>query len=289
MTRTKALKFSYFFAPLFVIFEIEPVLFQGLGVVDPFDARYLILLAMDSQTKARYSVLRDKDWETLGYTEIPYFRQYEPELEGDIHPIFQYTIPGRPDSFPIWPFYTQQEYQGHLVDLNPVFRLATKILRSPGSLDFFYWLIFSPRTHAEPPVWNLGERVSQYRRDEMPEDDRRRMATAALDRFALTHRITIGGIEQAGLTTAMLSEQEEGINIKDDSSTPNGVKSWIALNEKFLDQLARLRAEGSANHLKIFKLRLKMAITILHEVAVSITCLARLRPGIVIRVARQIT
>ena len=256
-------------------FEVELVLSQGLGVVDSFHARHLILLAMDAQTKERYSAIHDQDWERLGYIEIPQFRQYEPELEGDIHPIFQYTVPGRPDSRAIWPGYTQQGYQDLLVDLNPVLRLATKIMRSPGSLDFFYWLIFSPRTNVEPPIWNLGERVSEYRRDDKPEHVRREIVTAALDRFALTHRITIGpNQEAAGETEAFLPKQEEGINIKDDTSVPNGLKSWIKLNEKYLHQLARLRAEGSASRLKILILRLKMAITILHEVAVSTPFLA---------------
>ena len=52
------------------------------------------------------------------------------------------------------------------IHLNPVFQLATRIPQSPASLDYFYWLIYTPRTNAVAPVWNLGERVSEYRRDD---------------------------------------------------------------------------------------------------------------------------
>ena len=117
---------------------------------------------MDVQAKARYSALRENDWETLGYYEIPYFRQYEPELEGDIHPIFQHTVRGRPDSSPIWLLFSQQDYQNPLLNLGPVFRLAAKLLLSSRILDLFYWLIYSLPTAAEPLLWSLEERVSQY-------------------------------------------------------------------------------------------------------------------------------
>ncbi len=230
---------------------------------------------MDPQAKARYSVLRERDWNILGYQES-YYHLFEADPEGDIHPIFQFDVPGR--SFPIWPLFSQQEYQSHLVDLGPVFRLATKILLSPSSLDFFYWLIYSPRTAVEPPVWSLGDRVLEYRRYDKAEDERRDESRRALDRFALTHRITFGELEEdAGRTTAMFlfARDDQGINIMNDSPVASGIPSWIILSQRYLDQLARLRAGGFANRLKILNLRFKMAVTLVHELAVSTPNLMR--------------
>ena len=249
---------------------------KSIRAVDSLSVRYVTLPAMDTQAKARYSAFRERDWNILGYQEISYYRLYEADPEGDIHPIFQYTVPGR--SSPIWPFFSQQEYQSHLMDLGPVFRLATKLLLSPSSLDFFYWLIYSPRTAVEPPVWNSGERVLEYRRYDKPEDDRRDESRKALDRFALTHRITFGELqEDAAKTIAMFSfaRDDQGINIMDDSQIASGMPSWIILSQKYLDQLARLRAGGLANRLKIFNLRFKMAVTSIHELAVSTPNLMR--------------
>lgn len=255
--------------------DLRPRASKSIRVVDSLNVRYVTLPAMDTQAKARYSALRERDWDILGYQES-YYRLYEADPEGDIHPIFQFTVPGR--SFDIWPLFSQQEYQSHLVDLGPVFRLATKILLSPSSLDFFYWLIYSPRTAVEPPVWSLGERVLEYRRDDKPEGDRRDESRRALDRFALTHRITFGELEEdAGRTIAMFSfaRDDQGINIMDDSPIASGLPSWIVLSQRYLDQLARLRAGGFANRLKILNLRFKMAVTSVHELAVSTPNLMR--------------
>ena len=238
---------------------------------------------MDAKARKEYSILHDGDWKMLGYDENPLLRQNEPRLEGDIHPLFQYKIPGRPDSDPIWPLYTPEQYENHLVDLNPVFQLATRILQSPASLDYFYWLIYSPRTDAEPPVWNLGERVSEYRRDDKSEDDRRKMSREALDRLALTHWITIEKSEEVKHAAGLTKARSIGINIKDDTSAPSGVNSQIIINQEYLDKLAKLRAGGSINHLRTLNLRFKMAITLLHELAVSTSNPIELNPEAVMR------
>lgn len=245
---------------------------------------------MNAQARARYPEILEADWETLGYNEPPDFRVVKPDLEEEIHPIFQYNIPGRLESDPIWPLFSQQEYQNHLVDLDPVFRLATKIMLSPRSLDFFYWLIYTPRMDAEPPISNLGEPVFQYRCDDMPEEIRHEYSKAALHRLARTHQMMIYELVDNGLTKGRfsLSKDEEGINIIDDSTVPSGVKSWIKLNRKYLDELARLRLGGSVNYHRISRLQLKMAMTSIHEVAVSTPNMMRLHLGISTRIAEHI-
>ena len=106
------------------------------------------------------------------------------------------------------------------------------------------------------------------------------MSRDALDRFGLSpRRITIVVLEEAaGRTTAMFSFEKDdgGVNIIDDSSTHSGMPSWIELNGRYLHELVRLRARGSANHLKTLNLLFRMAVTAIYELAVSIPNLMRL-------------
>ena len=116
------------------------------------------------------------------------------------------------------------------------------------------------------------------------------MSGDALDCLALTHRITIVVLEEAaGRPTAMSSfaKNDEGVNIIDDSSAPSGMPSWIELNEGYLHELVRLRARGSANHLKILNLRFQLAVTSIHELAVSTPNLMRLLLHIVDPIPRN--
>ena len=118
------------------------------------------------------------------------------------------------------------------------------------------------------------------------------MSRDALDRFALTpRRITIVVLEEAaGRTTARFSFEKDdgGVNIIDDSSTHSGMPSWIELNGRYLHDLVKLRARGSANHLETLNLLFRMAVTAIHELAVSTPNLVRLLLHIVDDIPRNV-
>ena len=75
------------------------------------------------------------------------------------------------------------------VEGDSIFRLASNFLLSTASLDWFYYLIYSPRTLTDPPIQHNGEDVYVYRRDDTPMATRHQKADAALQRLAMVHTI----------------------------------------------------------------------------------------------------
>ena len=190
-------------------------------------------------------------------------------LTGDIHNLFKYTVGER--SFPIWIDQTRAQYDGLRGILEPVFRLATKILLSPASLDYFYFLIYAPRTLPRPPVWYERQQVYEFRRDDTAKDERRTKARDALDRLAMIYTISYGNSREDEGTTVPSTKcaEEEGVNIKDDTSTWSGIRPHTTIDGRFVTQLVQCSITGRENEDRMLILGTRLAVCFIHEIVVS--------------------
>ena len=189
-------------------------------------------------------------------------------LSGDIHNLFRYTLPGR--SFPIWIDQTRAQYDGFRGILEPIFRLATKILLSPASLDYFYYLIYAPRRLPRPPVWYKGEQVHEFRCDDTAKDERRAKARAALLRLAMMHTISLGRTgNDEGITFTSTKSSEVRVNIKDDTSNWSGVRPHTIIDGRFVTQLVQYAMAGKETEDRMLILGTRLAVCFIHEFVVS--------------------
>ena len=221
--------------------------------------------------RARYPMIYRQDWEALGYGGIPNGLLY-PGLDGEIHDLFRYKLDGKPMS--TWIGQLPEQYLVIDKILEPVFRLATNILLSPASLDWFYYLIYVPRTLTDPPMQENGDDVYVYRRDGTPMETRYEMARAALQRLAMTYTIALEDVDDdehndEGRTEPRTNFFEEGINIKNDLFTPSGVRAHIVMSRAFVHELMDMCMEGIRSYVEMQVMGLKMAVSFIHEVAVS--------------------
>ncbi len=218
-----------------------------------------------------FPMILERDWEALGYLERP---RGSWDLNGEIHDIFQYNLEGR--ATPIWEKHTRAQYGTLREAMKPVFRLATNLLLCPASLDWFYYLVYAPRKRTDPLVQEKGDDVFEYRRDDTTMEKRHEMARAALKRFALTHTFEFedfeNGHDDEGRTRPRLpfSYAPQGVNIKDDSpTTVSGIGSEISISRPLVKQLMEMVTEDSQSEDRKFTLVTKLAVTIVHEIAVS--------------------
>lgn len=230
-----------------------------------------ILAMATAEGKARYPDILRQDWEALGYVGLPAERLFV-RLEGEIHDLFQYHLDGKP--MITWSNQLPEQYLTVSNVLDPVFRLATNILLSPASLDWFYYLIYSPRTRTDPPIQHNGDDVYVYRRDDTLMETRHEMARAALQRLAMTHTIALEDVDEdehndEGRTEPRIDFFEQGINIKNDLSATSGIRAHIIMSRAFVRDLMDMCMEGSRSYTEMQVMRLKMAIAFIHEVAVS--------------------
>ena len=190
-------------------------------------------------------------------------------LSGDIHNLFKYTLQGR--SCPIWANQTRAQYDALRGILEPVFRLATKILLSPASLDYFYYLIYAPRRLPRRPVWYKGEQVHEFRCDDTAKDERRVKTRAALDRLAMKHTISFGNTDTDEGNTMPSTKyfEEPGVNIKDDRSTWSGVRSHTTIDAHFVTQLVQCCITGKETEDRMLILGTRLAVCFIHEFVVS--------------------
>lgn len=222
----------------------------------------------NAETRRQWTMIVDQDWEALGYVGLPDGSGQHLGLEGEIHELFDYTIDGRPA--PIWRDQTLPQYNAIRGVLEPVFRLATKFLLCPASLDWFYYLIYAPRAVTHPLVQHNGADVYEYRRDDTPMETRHAMARAALRRLAMIHTISLGDSgSDEGLMQPSTTYYEHGVNIKDDSSTKSGIRPHITISSWFVRELMDLCMEGKLAELRMLTMGTKMALTWIHELAVS--------------------
>ena len=225
----------------------------------------------NAKAQARYPMILPQDWETLGYGKLPIERLLV-HLDGEIHDLFEYTLDGK--RMVTWRKQLLEQYQAIGKVLEPVFRLATNFLLSPASLDWFYYLIYSPRTLTDPPIQHNGENVYVYRRDDTPMETRHKMARAALQRLAMVHTIDLGDLDDddhddEGRTEPMTDKFEQGVNIKDDSSTTSGIRPHITMSRAFLQDFMDMCMEGVQSLEEMYVMRIKMALAFIHEFAVS--------------------
>lgn len=221
--------------------------------------------------RAEYPIILGQDWEALGYVGFPYER-LNPRLEKGVHDLFRYKPEGK--RMETWFKQLPEQYLVITQALDPVFRLATNILLSPASLDWFYYLIYSPRTLTDPPIQENGQDVYVYRRSVTPMETRHEMARAALKRLAMTHTIALEGIDEKehndeGRTEPRTDFFEQGINIKNDSFTPSGVRAHIVMSRDFVHDLVDMCMEGIRSYAEMQVMGLKMAVSFIHEIAVS--------------------
>ena len=190
-------------------------------------------------------------------------------LRAEIHDLFEYTLEGR--SVPIWIDQTRAQYDALRGTLEPVFRLATKILLSPASLDYFYYLIYAPRTLPRPPVWHKGQQVHEFRRDDTDKEERRKMARDALDRLAMIHTISFGktDTDEGNTVPSTKYSEEVGVNIKDNTSTWSGIRPHTTIDARFHRQLVQCCITGRETEDRMLILGTRLAVCFMHEFVVS--------------------
>lgn len=223
----------------------------------------------DAEARDRIRDILEEDWKALGYVGLPKGHMNRVGLYEDIHDLFEYTLDGR--SVPIWIDQSRAQYDALRGVLEPVFRLATKILLSPASLDYFYYLIYAPRTDPKPPVWYKGQRVKEFRRDDTAKDERRAKARAALDRLAMMHTISFGntGGDEGNTVPSTKYFEEERVNIKDDSSTWSGIRPHTTIDARFVTQLVQWSITGKETEDRMLILGTRLAVCFIHEFVVS--------------------
>ena len=256
---------------------------QGLSVsllprsrkISPHDS-YLELrqpLAMDASARSKLPAIRKEDWRKLGYARSQ-TNDADEGLTNEIDPIFRYTHPSR--DVPIWINVTEEQYNELLVDILPMLRLATRMIRSAPSLNADYDLYYSPRVHPEKRVNYEDQSVLQIHRVETTKEywpQRMALATAALDRLAGVVSFQILAKSQhpalentMGVTSIRLRVHPNGVNIQDDTNITKGIGSVITINQRLIAELQRLRKNKALdNTLKINSLTFEGAVFLCHE------------------------
>lgn len=199
----------------------------------------------------------------------------EPDLESlglspagfPVHPIFQHTnIFSANSGNLIWLDYpTIADYEGLVQQIGQVLRLASNMLRSPGSLDTLYQILWAPRKEVQGFSFH-GQPVSELKPRVQPGLDEHVQVRQALNRLAasLSFRI-VDNIGSHGVTEPSLAFYPRGINILG-QDTPKGIASITCIDGRFLAQLTALKARPGDNTSQILVLQTKMAITFCHEV-----------------------
>ena len=223
----------------------------------------------DAKARSQIPQILEEDWRVLGYVGLPERHMDRVGLSGDIHDLFEYTHEGR--SFPIWIDQTRAQYDVLRGILKPVFRLATKILLSPASLDYFYYLVYAPRQLARPPVWYKNQQVNEFRPDDTAKDERRTKARAALNRLAMVHMISLGntGGDEGFTVPSIRYFAEERVNIKDDTSTFSGIRPHTTIDARFVVELVKCSITGKEKEDRMLILGTRLAVCFIHEFVVS--------------------
>ena len=216
-------------------------------------------------------MILDEDWEVLGYGEDNTRRQAEGIAdEVEIHGLFKYSLSRR--SKPNWSNCSYAKYKEYEALLKPSFKLATMFLTCPASLDWFYYLVYTRRVPTNPPLWHNGAVVQEYRRDDLPMEERHQQAKIALKRLATFHTIQIEDLDldDEGATRPDVESFPEGINIKDRGLIKSGLAPRIVISRDFVDELRKMKYDGSQSSFRSNNLRVKLAATLVHEIAVSL-------------------
>ena len=227
---------------------------------------------MDSTTRGKYTSLLEEDWLKLGYPSTQH------QGTRDLHPLFQRTNPSRPlGAEHIWPqFKSEDKYNEMCVVMRPVLQLASNILETPKSLDFLYQVTFSPRTSARGQRSDRGRVCKEIGWTEHPSPLMAREATKrALRQLSRSLSFQIGDPEvnpdirgAIAFTNPNVVGFGDGVKMNEVSGK-SGMASVITLNEKFIKMLSELDAQEGDTTSQKMSLQLKIAITLCHEIAVS--------------------
>ena len=230
---------------------------------------------MNSQTRGKYKSILREDWVKLGYQSD----EDDPGLKGEIHPLFQRTNPSRPKGAEhIWPQYMSEgKYKKLCDELGPVLQIASNMLETPSSLDFLYQVVYSPRVTAGQGLDNRGHPYKEFGWDVIPPVTGRQMARDALFRLSHSLSFMISCLHDnpamegtIGLTATNLKGFQDGVKINEASGKP-GLASTITLNKHFVCVLKKLNAqEEDTTSQKKLSLQVTLAITLCHEIAVSV-------------------
>lgn len=98
---------------------------------------------MNAVARAVFPSVRDDEWQWLGYmdTSMP----HTSTLTNEIHPLLQFSNDQRGEGRErVWTLL-----EGNVEEMEqmmlPVLRLATKIILSPASIQFIYYILYGPR------------------------------------------------------------------------------------------------------------------------------------------------
>ena len=230
---------------------------------------------MNDTYRSKYPAILEEDWVNLGY--LP---ENRPKLTRNIHHLFQYSNASRPKDYPhIWPQYeSEEEYNGMLKEMGPVLRLASCILESPKSLDFLHEVSHSPRKILLPHLLtNQGHRSKEFGWDAKSMAETRERARDSLRN--LSHSLTFQIMDpesfppvqgSLAITKHTLVGFMNGVKI-DNVSSGAGSASRITINQIYVRKLMELKTQGEETIPEKMSLQLKLAVTLCHEVNVSLS------------------
>lgn len=156
-------------------------------------------------------------------------------------------------------------------DLQPVFKLASAILLSPASLDFFWRIIYGGREIMKGQPYRIMPLSPHFNARTIRKH--RQEARTALNELAKSLSWVIMDKEDPYIATShartksMLFDHPQGINIRNDGGARKGLASLITINSRSLTFLKEMRNATDDEIAKLHSLRLQLALIFCHEMA----------------------
>ena len=236
---------------------------------------------MDSESRSKLAWISEEDWENLGFLPEPNqglksdFQQIQGP-DNDVHPLFQRTNAFRPAGQEyIWRQHmSESKYREMYRVLGPSIQLASQILGSPRSLEFLYQVAYSSKKTPKGQLSTEERPCKEFGWPgiyELPQKKRREWAINALSNLAhsLSFEINDAQSSMAFTDINLRPEFKDGARIDDTAGRP-GLASVITINQDYFDMLLGLDTQEGDTTAQMMNLQLKLAITLCHEVSVSI-------------------
>lgn len=150
------------------------------------------------------------------------------------------------------------------------------MLETPASLDFLYQVAYSPRITSRQGLSKRGRPCKEFGWSEPPPVTGRQMAKMALRRLSHSLTFMIGDsnvnpeVEDSfAVTIPTLTGFSKGVKMNEASSLM-GSAGRIIVNEDYLLMLRDLDIQKENTTSQRMSLQVKMAITLCHEISVSL-------------------
>lgn len=231
---------------------------------------------MNAQAREEFPAIEDKDWTILGYMDKA--KPTGPKLDNEtlVHNLFNYRNDNRPSGKKeIWILEEGQSWENLQHVMLSFLRLATKILTSPDSIRFLYYIFYGRRVElpelskqAGMPVRSFHPTDNSTSFEQMYQRVDRVLNRLALSvQFSFSSESTDERMETARAATSplLVDDKFERVNILQDGRR-HGIAGLVHVNDRHFAVMTDLLWDSEKNYIEILTAEFMMAKALVHEV-----------------------